>query len=351
MWNILQAKLSRELKACTMSIQIKSMLTWLESAYKGSGIRLLHALLHYLPMPPAPTAHDFTGLALNPEQPACLFHIADIFGLPASLEPLSGIQKDSGVVVAGYLRFGTFAVGDVVVVGPFPTDRSENGTPAGKNGERSSPSSFGVSSHLSVSELSRMASRNVPASVTRGEWYNAHVVSIRNLRLAVPALEAGQVGTVGIVFDIPEQEVSNGPFERSPPTVSQFRRGMVLAIPSRHMLQTRHTLQAASGFTASFEDGDINSVTPGCLVVVYIASIRASARILKLVPHANNEPNLATTNEDDDDVFGMVDNFEKESKEKEAREPDQEKPLFGSDGVIGMLNAPFGLGHSRELCS
>jgi hypothetical protein len=117
------------------------------------------------------------------------------------------------------------------------------------------------------------------------------------------------------------------------------------------MLQTGHTIQAASGFTASFEDGDINSVTPGSLVVVYIASIRASARIIKLVPHANNELSLASTNEDDDDVFGIADNFEKESKEKEAREPDQEKPLFGSDGVIGMLNISFGLGHSRELGS
>ena len=67
----------------------------------------MHALLKNLPIPLAPTSQDFVGLALNPEQPSCLLHIEDVFGLPASLEPLassSGKQTDPGVVVAGYLR-------------------------------------------------------------------------------------------------------------------------------------------------------------------------------------------------------------------------------------------------------
>ena len=77
------------------------------SAAKGTGIRSLHALLKKLPIPPAPTSQDFIGLALNPEQPACLFHIEDVFGLPASFEPFAsnnGSQMDAGVVVAGYIR-------------------------------------------------------------------------------------------------------------------------------------------------------------------------------------------------------------------------------------------------------
>jgi len=162
-----------------------------------------------------------------------------------------------------------------------------------KAGLRSSPSSFGTSlSHSSSTatpELFRTATRNaVSASVTKGEWHSALVASLRNLRLPVRTLEAGQVGTIGIVFDMPEEEVSNGPFERLPPTAPRIRKGLVLAIPSRHMIQTGHTLQAASGFTASFEDGDINSVTPGSLVVVYIASIRASARVLRLERHTTS---------------------------------------------------------------
>ena len=102
-----------------------------------------------------------------------------------------------------------------------------------------------------------------------------------------------------------------------------------MAIPSRHMAQTGHTLQATSGFTASFEDGDINSVTPGSLVVVYIASIRASARVLRLVPHATSSSPVATEAEDLDDVFGLDDTLEKEEQEAEP-------PIFGSDGVTDV---------------
>jgi hypothetical protein len=305
------------------------------SAAKGSGIRLMHALLHNLPIPPSPTAQDFIGPALNPEQPACLFHIADVFGMPASNEPLSGDQKDSGVVVAGHLRFGSFSIGDSIVVGPFPAEPDVFDNPPDKSGLRSSPASFGAS-HLSPLEMSRVASRNaISASVTSGEWHNARIVSIRNLRLPVHTLNSGQVGTIGIIFDDVEGEVSNGPFERAPLTVPRLRKGMVLAIPSPHMLQTGHSLQAASGFTASFEDGDINSVTPGSLVVVYIASIRASARVLKLFPHANNELSLALPEqtENDEDVFGIDDDgFVKEGN------PEQEKDriIFGSDGITDV---------------
>lgn len=308
----------------------------LTSAAKGSGIQLLHALLRNLPIPAAPTAQDFVGHALNPEQPACLFHIADVFGMPASYESVAGNQKDSGVVVAGHLRFGSLSVGDSIVVGPFPTEYDVTDTPPDRTGARSSPASFGGSSHPSSSDLTRVASRNlISASVTKGEWHNARIVSIRNLRLPVHTLEAGQVGSVGIVIDLPVDELSNSPFERAPTNSPRLRKGMVLAIPSRHMLQSGHTLQAASGFTASFEDGDINSVTSGSLVVLYIATIRATARVLKLIPHANNALSLAMAgdNEDDDDVFGIgID----EGFDKEEGEQEQEKIVFGSDGVTDV---------------
>jgi len=302
------------------------------SAAKGTGIRSMHALLKNLPIPPPPTPQDFVGLALNPEQPSCLFHIEDVFGLPASYEPLassSGKQIDTGVVVAGHLRFGKLSVGDIVVVGPFPAESEENDLPPNKSGTRSSPNSFGASlSHPSAMDLSRVASRNaVSASVTKGEWHSAHIVSLRNLRLPVHTLEAGQVGTIGVVFDIPEEEVSSGPFERLPLAAPRIRKGLVMAIPSRHMLQTGHTLQAASGFTASFDDGDINSVTPGSLVVVYIASIRASAKVLRLVSHVNNE--AISGIEEPDDVFGLDDNLEDDGKESEPL-------IFGSDDVTDV---------------
>ncbi|KAE9381747.1 GTP-binding protein-like protein 2 [Stipitochalara longipes BDJ] len=284
------------------------------SAAKGTGIRSLHALLKQLPIPPVPTSQDFVGLALNPEQPTCLFHIEDVFGLPASLEPLassSGKQADTGVVVAGYLRFGSLAVGDIVVIGPFPAGWEENdSSPLNKFDSRSSPNSFGASL---ATDISRTVARNtVSASVTRGEWHSAHI--------------AGQVGTVGVVFDIPKQELSNGPFEKVPLAVPRMRKGLVMAIPSRHMIVTGHSLQAASGFTASFEDSDINSVTPGSLVVVYIASIRASAKVLRLAPHVNNEK--ASRADELDDMFGL------DSIDAERQEP--ELLIFGSDGVTDV---------------
>ena len=101
-----------------------------------------------------------------------------------------------------------------------------------------------------------------------------------------------------------------------------------MAIPSRHMLQTGHTLQAASQFTASFEDSDINSVTPGSLVVFYNASIRAAARVLKLVPHTDRELRTAEAQEPDG-VFGSGHNVTAEGNEPEP-------VIFGSDGITDV---------------
>lgn len=305
----------------------------LTSAAKGMGIRLMHALLQSLPISPIPTPYDLTGPVLNPEQPACLFHIEDVFGLPASHKAMVSHrdkQVDSGSVVAGHLRFGKLSVGDIVVIGPFPADGDERGSPQNKSSTRASPSSFGASmSRLSASEPARFTSRNnVSASVTKGEWHMAHIMSIRNFRLPVRTLEADQVGTIGIVFDIPMEEESSGPFERPPPTTPRIRKGMVLAIPNQHMVKTGHTLQAASGLTASFEDSDINSVTPGSLVVLYIASIRASAKVIRLAPHAASTE--ASSNDNDEvDVFGLDESLEKEHREAESF-------VFGTDGITDV---------------
>jgi hypothetical protein len=320
------------------------------SAAKGTGVRMTHALLHGLPIPPAPTSMDYVGAALNPEQPACLFHIEDTFGIPATYSrEAKGIHIDSGTVVGGYLRFGSLSIGDNIVIGPFPadtdtvvdnsdSDRCDTRTPPLRSVDRQSPGrhvngspdfkSF-ARSNSSYSELARIASRNAAsASVTAGEWHNAHIVSIRNLRLPVQRLEAGQVGTIGIVFDLPEEEFSDGPFERPPPQAPRIRKGMVLAMPSHHMIQTGHTLQAASGFTASFEDGDVNSVTTGSLVVVYITSIRASARVIRLKPHASLSDTLEPVLETGDDVFGL--------DETPDKDEESEPPIFGVDGVTDV---------------
>jgi hypothetical protein len=312
----------------------------LTSASKGTGIRAMHALLCNLPIPTTPTSTDLVGLALNPEQPQTLFHIEDVFDLPASHESLSSRgsnRSDTGVVVAGLLRFGRFSVGDLVVVGPFPAESDESYRPPSRSSARASPNGFGGAQlHPSTPGLSQNTFDNLPASAIKGEWHNARIVSLRNLRLPVHSLEAGQVGTVGVVFDLIEKEIFNGSVEQTPPVPPRVRKGLVMAIPSRHMLETGHTLQAASGFTASFDDGDINSVTPGSLIVVYIASIRASARVLRLMPHTNNV--LPSTELSEmDDIFGLSNSL------REGQDP--EPLVFGSDGVT---NVTFELTNSRE---
>lgn len=274
------------------------------SAVKGEGIGLLHALLQNLPVPSTPTSRDYVGPALNPEQPESVFHVEDKFSLSALYGTGLGDDDDAeqGTVVAGHLRFGHLAVGDHILVGPFPPDDDNRViTPE----ERPSPGGEGLSvSHPSSSELGRWAMRNaVPASTIKGEWHNAHIVTIRNLRLPVRLLEPGQVGTIGIVFDLPKEQTLDSAFERPPRPPPKIRKGMVLAMPSKHMLETGLSLQAASGITGVFEDGSTASLIVGSIVKVYIASVRASAKILRVSPTWTYPD--ADCDTEDEDVFNI----------------------------------------------
>lgn len=293
----------------------------LTSAVKGTGIGLIHALLQSLPLPRTPTSHDYTGPALNPEQPSCLFHIEDRFSLPASyasLTPSESPQSDVGTVVAGYLRFGSLSVGNKVLIGPFESE--EDGLRGTTPEDRPSPGSYGLSlSHPSSTELSRIAMRNaVSASTIKGEWHNAHIVSIHNLRLPVQTLQAGQVGSIGILVDIPKDEDLNSPFEAKPPSVPKLRKGMVLAIPSKHMVDSGLSLQAASGLTASFPNLDGSRLTSGLLITIYVASVRSAARVLRVSRVLrHNERNGADIEEDDNDVFNLDDQMETDAANTE----------------------------------
>ncbi|KAI8290068.1 hypothetical protein K4K59_006536 [Colletotrichum sp. SAR11_240] len=281
----------------------------LTSAVSGAGIGLAHALLENLPLPPVPTAHDFVGMALNPEQPSCLFHVDDTFSLPASYASLAENpnQNDTGTVVSGYLRFGKLSVGDAIVVGPFPSgdDDFKGMTPE----DRPSPGNYGLSiSHPSSAELAKIAIRNtVAASTIKGEWHKAKIVSIRNLRLPVNTLEAGQVGTIGIVLDMPPESLTEGDFERLS-NAPRIRKGMVLAIPSKHMVDTGMSLQAASGLTALFQEPNTAFLTYGSLVNLYVGSVRAAARVMG-VSRVHHEQAMKSA-DDGEDIFNMNDHDE-----------------------------------------
>ncbi|KAF4915971.1 GTP-binding protein 2 [Colletotrichum viniferum] len=281
----------------------------LTSAVSGAGIGLAHALLENLPLPPVPTAHDFVGMALNPEQPSCLFHVDDTFSLPASYASLAENpnQNDTGTVVSGYLRFGKLSVGNAIVVGPFPSgdDDFKGMTPE----DRPSPGNYGLSiSHPSSAELAKIAIRNtVAASTIKGEWHKAKIVSIRNLRLPVNTLEAGQVGTIGIVLDMPHESLTEGDSERLS-NAPRIRKGMVLAIPSKHMVDTGMSLQAASGLTALFQEPNTAFLTYGSLVNLYVGSVRAAARVMG-VSRVRHEQAMKSA-DDGEDIFNMNDHDE-----------------------------------------
>lgn len=83
----------------------------------------------------------------------------------------------------------------------------------------------------------------------------------------------------------------------------RIRRGMVLAIPSKHMLDTGLSLQAASGFTATFNDFD-SDITVGSFVNVYVGSVRAAARIRGISHHRDEEAGDTAT-EEMGDVFSL----------------------------------------------
>ncbi|KAL2022764.1 hypothetical protein VTK56DRAFT_4580 [Thermocarpiscus australiensis] len=294
----------------------------LTSAVDGRGVGSLHALLQGLPLPPTPTSHDYIGAALNPEQPACLFHIEDKFSLPASYALAtsnSDQQTDVGTVVAGYLRFGTLSIGDKVVVGPFPSDEddSREATPD----ERPTGASYGLSvSHPSSGELSRVASRSaVSASTIKGEWHTATIVSIRNLRLPVQTLTAGQAGSIGMVFDpLPKQE-NDGGVVGTPALMTatpRLRKGMVLAVPSQHMVQSGLSLQAASGLTAVFDHDNegVCSLIVGSPVNIYVASVRAAARVLRVSRvKPQDDAGRLVAEEELEDVFGLAEDMHVES--------------------------------------
>lgn len=275
----------------------------LTSATSGSGIGLLHALLESLPLPPTPTARDFVGMALNPEQPKSLFHVDDTFNLPVSniSRNDAGGKEGQGVIVSGHMRFGGLSIGDKIVVGPFPPEDDEVKDLAPE--DRPSPGGFGLSiSHPASAELARIAMRNaVSASEIAGEWLKARVASVRNLKLPVRTLESGQAGSIGLVFESDRGDTSLRDLPR-------VRRGMVLAIPSKIMLDTGLSLQAASGFTAKFKDKKAGELSVGALVNVYVASVRAAARIVGVSRHRDDEPGNTAT--DEIGVFSLNDEDE-----------------------------------------
>ncbi|PTB64074.1 hypothetical protein BBK36DRAFT_1161135 [Trichoderma citrinoviride] len=269
------------------------------SVLKGVGVGLVHALLASLPLPemsttttPPPPQNGSTETRTQPEQPNDLFHIDDTFNLPRSFD--DSLSNADGVIVSGHVGLGSFSVGQTVVVGPFSTGHGR----VSASEDQSSPDDRGSPMLDAVAAGHASSGRGVyetPPVIAADEWQRGRIVSIRNLRLPVGTLEAGQVGTIGIVFEQLQTELML--LKTEPP---QIRRGMVMAIPPVDALGSQVALQAARGFTAEFDEDAAQFPPSGTTVNVLFACVRTAARIVDVSTQSRGRANETAAASDAD---------------------------------------------------
>lgn len=246
------------------------------SAVKGNGIHKLHALFHDLPIPrPLPSS------VLT--HPAVVFDIEDVF---------TGTKSDSSkntpsLVLAGILRYGTLKLGDEVILGPYFADIS----PDDSDGSQTPKERLKIPTSSSFPGALHRATKLLSAGpgVTQ-EWRGVKIVSVRNLRLPVRSISEGQVATIGIVPKNATQLASS---------ILRVRKGMVLGSPE---------LTAARIFTAEFTRRDVEMLSIRAAVVVYIASIRASAKVIAGAVADSGDPGktiFSPVKRTHDDGFGF----------------------------------------------
>lgn len=218
----------------------------LTSAVDGTGVSSLHALLHELPIPDAANGG-------SSHESLAIFDVEDVYNKPAEV---------AGVIVSGHLRLGQVTVGENVVIGPFSShDHNEDSEDSDERPLRK------AASHLPTSRSFPGAMRDLHLHspffhLPNQEWRRVTVTSIRNLRLPVHTLHTDQVGTIAISLEEGDSKAS---------ILSRIRKGMVLAAIQPVATRT---------FTAKFKREDLESLAVGNHVVVYISSVRASAKVV-----------------------------------------------------------------------
>ena len=268
----------------------------LTSAVTGSGISNLHALLRHLRIPQTVYTSDLNYPDGNVRNLDGLFHVDEVFArsdrraYPSTSD--TDYADDSIFVLSGHLRYGNLSIGQICSVGPFaPTPLIEEPTlPEQMHRARSYPShlSRSLGTPKPAKKRLRPLSGDYPhenLSVDDGtplyldqEWQQVRIVSLRNLRLPVRKLLAGQVGTIGIEFT-----------NRHASLASKMRKGMILVRHTDELASEAFT--AYAGFRALFRDQDYLAMEPGALFSVYVASVRATAKIL-LVEMADRDSGL-----------------------------------------------------------
>jgi GTPase len=230
----------------------------LTSAVNGGGISTLHALLYALPIPhPTISSTAYKTTADSEEEieqpPKSLFHIEDVYTARHSAE-----SDDALPVLSGHLRYGRLNIGDELVLGPYMTESN--------NDDSDSSAATTERPHIPTSLSFPGAlykAKGLPLQAgSNEEWRRVTVTSLRNLRLPVRTLFEGQAGTVG-VWPVPSTIHT--------PALARIRKGMILATERP---------RAKRVVVAEVARSDADSLSIGQVVVVYLASVRASAKVI-----------------------------------------------------------------------
>ena len=259
----------------------------LTSAVTGSGIGRLHALLNQLPANPRVTAQHETFAPGDATRPQSLFHVDEVFTMPDHPHSTIAERSAQDFVLSGYLQYGKLEASDKLLIGSCsPGVAAEVAESPDIYRARSypglvkgSPRAVAISrdrQRPSSGDFTLVADDANVSTMNFQTWQQVRITSLRNLRLPVRKLSAGQVGTVAITF----QEGISSKSSQSTSTASPpLRRGMVMISAPRNA--QAGPPPAYSRFTAVFPHPSLPA-WPAVLVVVYIASIRASAKIVEV---------------------------------------------------------------------
>ena len=258
----------------------------LTSAVTGSGIGRLHVLLKQLPADLGANAVYSTFVSQATAQPESLFHVDEVFTMPAHHHSANAESSAPAFVLSGYLRFGVVEVGDSMLIGPCnPAVAAESVDSPDVHRARSypglvrgPPQSIAIAHDRPRSSSGDFTGTSGDVDASRNDletWQEVRVHSLRNLRLPVQRLLAGQVGTVAITYK------NTRALERNSSSTANLplRRGMVMMSAAAN--SKIGPCPAYSRFTAVFPQPSLPA-WPGVLVIVYIASIRASAKIVEV---------------------------------------------------------------------
>ena len=256
----------------------------LTSAVTGSGISQLHALLKQLPKNLGARAEHATFAGQDAPPSQSLFHVDEVFTMPAHHH--TGSMERSGFVLSGYLRYGLLEVGRTMLIGPCNTGATVLVEQPDVHRARSYPGLVKGSPRLaavshewqrpSSGDFTGMIGDTDRSATSLQSWQEVRVNGLRNMRLPVRRLLAGQVGTVAVTFEEDVSLKSNAP---SSSADFPLRRGMVMLSLPTNPKDSPHP--AYSRFTAAFPQPSLPA-WPAVLVIVYIASIRASAKIVEV---------------------------------------------------------------------